>query len=42
MLIQLLNHCSIKKQNGQKDAIQPVDLNNFKIIFILFAKTKIV
>ena len=35
----LLNYYFVKKQGGKKDLILPINLNGFKIIFILLAKT---
>ena len=38
MLMLLLDHCSAEKRSGEKDAIGPVGLSSFEIIFILLAK----
>lgn len=38
MLILLLNHYFLKKQNNKKNAISFISLSNFKIVFILLEK----
>lgn len=42
MLIPLLYYFFIEKKSDKKDIIRFVSLNDFKLIFILFAKVIIV
>lgn len=35
MLILLLNYCFTKKQDNKKDLVRSINLNSFKIVFIL-------
>ena len=38
LLMLLLNHCFIEKQDSKKDFIWPISLGSFEIVFILLAK----
>lgn len=42
MLVLLLDHQSVKKRGGKKEAIRLVGHSSFKIVFILLAKMVVV